>query len=125
MLKIEKELVEFLCAAAKNMHPDEFASFLREKNGVITELILSPVSFFGKTGSIIDWNSLPIDRDIKGTVHSHPIPNTSPSEADLYFFSKFGKYHGIIAFPYTQETLVFYSNRGKVLEYQIINSKNL
>ena len=120
MLKIDRELVEFLCTAAKNTYPDEFASFLREEKGVISEVILSPLSFFGRTGSIINWNSLPLDRNIKGTVHSHPVPNTLPSEADFYFFSKFGRYHGILAFPYTQETLVFYSNTGRILKYEII-----
>ncbi len=119
MLKIEKELIEFLCNTAKNTHPDEFASFLKEKNGVISEVILSPISFFGRTGSIIDRNSLPLDRDIRGTVHTHPAPNTKPSESDLVFFSKYGRYHGILAYPYTEETLVFYSHSGEILEYEV------
>ena len=120
MLRIDRELIEFICQTAKNMHPDEFASFLREEKGVIKEIIFSPVAFFGKTGSIIDWNSLPLDRNIKGTVHSHPILDSSPSKEDLYFFSKFGKYHGIIAFPYLPETLVFYSSTGEILRHEII-----
>jgi proteasome lid subunit RPN8/RPN11 len=120
MLKIERELVEFLCTAAKNTHPDEFASFLREKNGIITEAILSPISFFGKRGSIIDWRSLPFDRNIKGTIHSHPIPNNTPSSSDLRFFSKFGRYHGILAFPYTEEMLVFYSRTGSILRHEVL-----
>lgn len=122
MLRIEGELVEFLCTAARATHPDEFASFLREKDEVITEAILSPVSFFGRRGSIIDWRALPFDRDIRGTVHSHPIPSTFPSRSDLRFFSKYGRYHAILAFPYTEKTLIFYSKTGTRLHHEIIRS---
>lgn len=120
MIKIEEELLDFISYAAKNTHPNEFAAFLRDEEGVISEVVFSPYSVFGKNSATISHFSLPIDTSIVGTVHSHPSRNGMPSEGDLSFFSHYGKVHIIVRYPYEKDDFFFYSRNGERLEYEVI-----
>lgn len=117
---IESETLQFLLHACRNVHPDEFAGFLREKKGVITEVLLVPGTLFGRGGSVVNRWMLPIDSSVCGTAHSHPSSNVTPSPSDLRFFSMFGKCHAIVGFPYTEQTVQFYTRKGTPLEYKVI-----
>lgn len=119
-VQIEDETLEFLLHACRSTHPDEFAGFLREKKGVITEILLVPGTIFGKTGSIVNYWNLPIDLSVKGTAHSHPSSNVTPSPSDLRFFSSYGKYHAIVGFPYTEQTIQFYARDGSKLSHKVV-----
>ncbi len=119
-VQIERETLEFLLHACRSTHPNEFASFLREKKDVITEIILAPGTLFGRGGSVVNQWMLPIDSSICGTAHSHPSSNITPSPADLHFFSIYGKYHAIIGFPYTEQTIHFYSRKGERLPHKVV-----
>ncbi|AEH25520.1 Mov34/MPN/PAD-1 family protein [Pyrococcus yayanosii] len=119
-IKIRKELLEYLLELARGFHPNEFAGFLRENNGVFEEVLIVPKGYFGRNSVFFDPWLLPPDESIKGTVHSHPIPNAEPSKADLGFFSKFGGVHVIIAFPYTEEDVKAYGSDGKELEVEVV-----
>jgi proteasome lid subunit RPN8/RPN11 len=118
---IESEALKFMLHACKSTYPNEFAGFLREKDNVITEILLGPGTLFGKTGSIINKWLLPIDPSICGTVHSHPSSNITPSPSDLRYFSTFGKYHCIVGYPYTRDSLQFYSKKGTPLDYKVVD----
>lgn len=120
MIKIENELLDFISHAAKNTHPNEFAAFLREDEGVISEVVFSPFSIFGENSSTISHFSLPIDSSIVGTVHSHPSRNGLPSEVDLNFFSHYGKIHIIVRYPYEKEDYFFYSRSGENIAYEVV-----
>ncbi|HOM95354.1 MAG TPA: Mov34/MPN/PAD-1 family protein [Methanofastidiosum sp.] len=120
MIKIDGELLEFISHAAKSTHPNEFAAFLREEKGIISEIVFSPFSIFGRNSSTISHFSLPIDASIVGTVHSHPSENGLPSREDLNFFSRYGKVHIIICYPYQRKNLFFYSRKGENLEYEVV-----
>lgn len=119
-VQIEHETLQFLLHACRNTHPDEFASFLREEKGVITEIILSPGTLFGRGGSVINQWMLPLDSSICGTAHSHPSSNVIPSAADLHFFSMYGKYHAIVGYPYTEKTIQFYTKQGAPLPHRVV-----
>jgi proteasome lid subunit RPN8/RPN11 len=120
LIKVSNELLDFISHAAKNTYPNEFAAFLREEKGVISEVIFSPFSIFGKNSSTISHFSLPIDASIVGTVHSHPSENGYPSEGDLNFFSHYGKIHIIVRYPYGSEDYFFYSREGERKEYEVV-----
>lgn len=120
MIKIDNELLDFITHAAKNTYPNEFAAFLREDKGVISEVVFSPFSIFGKNSSTISHFSLPLDTSIIGTVHSHLSRNGSPSEGDLNFFSHYGKVHIIVRHPYEKDDFFFYSREGEILEYGVV-----
>jgi proteasome lid subunit RPN8/RPN11 len=120
LIKIDEELLDFISHAAKNTHPNEFAAFLREEKEIISEVIFSPFSIFGRNSSTISHFSLPIDVSIVGTVHSHPSANGSPSREDLNFFLRYGKVHIIICYPYNRNDLFFYSREGENLAYELV-----
>ncbi len=117
---IEDETLEFLLHVCRSTHPNEFAGFLREKKGVITEILLAPGTLFGRGGSVVNQWMLPLDPSISGTAHSHPSSNVSPSSNDLRFFSVFGKYHAIVGFPYNKETIQFYKRDGTRLPHKVV-----
>lgn len=120
MIKVDDELLDFISHAAKNTYPNEFAAFLRDVGGVISEVVFSPFSIFGKNSSTISHFSLPIDTSIVGTVHSHPSNNGSPSGGDLNFFSHYGKVHIIVRYPYERTDYFFYSRDGESLGYEVV-----
>jgi len=120
LIRIDNELLDFITHAAKNTYPNEFAAFLREDEGVLSEVVFSPFSIFGKNSSTISHFSLPLDTTIIGTVHSHPSINGSPSEGDLNFFSHYGKAHIIVRYPYERGDYFFYSRNGDSLEYEVV-----
>jgi proteasome lid subunit RPN8/RPN11 len=117
---IEGETLKFILHACRSTHPDEFAGFLREANGAVSEVLLAPGTVFGREGSLINRWMLPLDASITGTVHSHPSSNVTPSLSDLRFFSTFGKYHAIVGFPYTELTIQFYSRMGTTLDHKVV-----
>jgi proteasome lid subunit RPN8/RPN11 len=117
---IEGETLQFLLHACRSTHPKEFAGFLREKKGVISEVLLVPGTLFGREGSVVNRWMLPIDSSVCGTAHSHPSSNVSPSPSDLRFFSTFGKCHAIVGFPYTEQSIQFYSRTGNKLTHKVV-----
>ncbi|WP_175059164.1 Mov34/MPN/PAD-1 family protein [Thermococcus sp. 2319x1] len=119
-VKIRKELLEYLLQLARDFYPNEFGGFLREKDGVFEEVLIIPKGYFGKSSVYFDTWLLPHDENIKGTVHSHPVPSSRPSQADVSFFSKFGGVHIIIAYPFKEESVKAYNSEGKEIEIVII-----
>lgn len=117
---IEGETLQFVLHVCRSTHPNEFAGFLREEKGVITEVLLAPGTLFGRGGSVINRWMLPIDSSVCGTVHSHPSSNVTPSASDLRLFSIFGKHHAIVGFPYTEQSIQFYNRQGKEILYKVV-----
>ncbi len=119
-VKVRRELLEYLLELARDFYPNEFAGFLREKDGVFEEVLIAPAGHFGRNSAFFNTWMLPMDENIKGTVHSHPVPNASPSAADLHFFSKFGGIHIIIAYPFVEDSVVAYGSDGNPVEVLIV-----
>ncbi|CAD5244063.1 metalloprotease [Thermococcus sp. 18S1] len=121
VVRIRRELLEYLLELAREFYPNEFAGFLREKDGVFEEVLIAPNPHFGTSSAFFDTWMLPYDESIKGTVHSHPGPSAWPSQADLHFFSKFGGVHLIIAYPFTEDAVRAYSSSGERIRMEIVD----
>ena len=119
-VRIRRELLEYLLELARDFYPNEFAGFLRERDGVFEEVLIAPNPHFGSSSAFFDTWMLPYDESIKGTVHSHPGPSPWPSQADLNFFSKFGGVHMIIAYPFTEDSVRAYRNDGSRLGIEVV-----
>ncbi len=119
-VKIRRELLDYLLDLAKNAYPNEFAGFLREKNGVFEEVLIAPNPHAGPGSVFFDTWMLPLDESIKGTVHSHPSPNPWPSKGDLEFFSKFGGVHLIIAWPFSEDSVRAYRSDGTRVKIKVV-----
>ncbi len=119
-VRVRRELLEYLLELAGDFYPNEFAGFLREKDGIFEEVLLAPNPHFGSTSAFFNLWMLPYDESVKGTVHSHPDPVARPSKADLHFFSKFGGVHLIIAYPYTERDVRAYRSDGTPIGIEIV-----
>lgn len=119
-VRIRRELLEYLLELAREFYPNEFAGFLRERDGVFEEVLIAPNPHFGSSSAFFDTWMLPYDESIKGTVHSHPGPSPWPSQADLNFFSKFGGVHMIIAYPFTEDSVRAYRSDGSRLGIEVV-----
>jgi proteasome lid subunit RPN8/RPN11 len=99
---LKGELLDLLLEIGNARHPYEFAGLLRETDGVIDELNLVPgtVSSEGSASVLLDM--MPLDTHVVGSVHSHPNGYIKPSQADLGFFSRSGRYHIIVGYPYSR-----------------------
>ncbi len=117
---IRRELLDYLIELAWEFYPNEFAGFLREVDGVFEEVLIAPEGRFGSGSVYFNPWSLPLDTSIKGTVHSHPSNVPWPSEADRFFFSKFGGVHFILAYPYSPENVYAYSSDGSPVEFEVV-----
>lgn len=120
MIKIKKEVIENIKEFSFNAYPNEFGAMLSCKNNVVEGLIFYPISRNDTHSvSINEWQ-IPVGLDYCGSVHSHPSGSNSPSSADLNFFSKRGKVHIIICYPYENENVIVYDREGNVLSFEIV-----
>ncbi len=116
-MKIKKQILEDILQVAKSFHPRETGGILLGKEQ-IDDYVLIPGEF--NLNSVrVKLNQVPIYVNKQGTFHSHPTPSANPSNADRKFFSKMGKYHLIIAKPYTQESVKAYNNRGEKIDIEV------
>jgi proteasome lid subunit RPN8/RPN11 len=120
---MEREVVEEIVQIARESHPFEFAALLegKVKEGVlkVDGLVFLP----GETsnqGAVMKTFMMPLTTGTVGSVHSHPIPSGEPSTADLQFFAKNGLFHLIIAYPYTEDSILAYDTFGEIISYRLI-----
>ncbi len=119
MYSIRKQALESIIIAARNVYPLEFFSMLGGKNKAIEELVVVS-AHFGEDFSSYRLDLVPFDREIIGTVHSHPSVHNYPSDADLESFSKFGEVHLIISYPYDLNTIRAFDNKGKKITLKVV-----
>lgn len=122
-IHIDREVIDEIMNIAKESYPNEFMALLegKIKDNVlkITGLIFLPVDTSNE-GAVMQVFMQPLSTNSVGSVHSHPGPNASPSDADLHFFSKKGLFHIIIAEPYTMESIRSYDSFGNLVDFKII-----
>ncbi|WP_202319269.1 Mov34/MPN/PAD-1 family protein [Archaeoglobus neptunius] len=118
-MKISKELLRTILEAAKSSHPDEFIALLGGSKGVMSELIFLPF-VSGSVSAVIHLDMLPIGMRVFGTVHSHPSPSCRPSDEDMSLFTRFGKYHIIVCYPYGENNWKCYDRSGKEVELEVV-----
>ena len=119
--KVRRSVLGLVYEAAKGSHPREFGATLRAEGDTVTEVILVPGMLGGDRHAILPLNALPIDLTIVGTVHSHPTPNATPSDADLQLFRHFGHTHIICGYPYNDRTWRAYDQAGRAIELAVVD----
>lgn len=118
--KVRRSCLEMAFACAKDSHPHEFASLLRVEKDTITELMLLPGTVQGDSHAIFQMWMQPVDRSIRGTLHSHPSPHPYPSDADLELFGKHGEVHIIVGHPYHMDMWRAYSHDGTPVRLEVV-----
>jgi proteasome lid subunit RPN8/RPN11 len=99
---IRQKTLSLLLQIAKESHPNEFVALLRERDGFIDEVNLLPGTTAGEDSARMLFDMMPLDTHLAGSAHSHPSGAIRPSNADVNFFPRTGKYHLIIGFPYSE-----------------------
>lgn len=118
---ITRRVLNMILESSKDAYPNEFACGLREIDGIISELILVPGTISGPTSAILKLHSLPIDYSIVGIAHSHPTPSNKPSPEDLMLFSRYGRVHIIVGYPYDLNSWQTYDWNGNNLDLKLID----
>lgn len=118
-MRIKRELLAGILEAAKEAYPYEFIALLSGEKGIISELIFLP-SISGEESAIIKLDMLPLGVKVYGTVHSHPSPCCEPSEEDFFLFTKFGRVHIIVCYPFTMKDWKCYDSEGEEIRIEVV-----
>ena len=120
-IRIGKEMLSGILAYALEAHPNEMILLLKaDRKGdiaTVNEIVFPPYAVGGPYYAILGEGMMPPDPGIIGSVHSHPSGSREPSEEDLI--------HGrgpaimIVAYPYTESSVVVYNKRGERLTLEI------
>lgn len=97
---IRQDVISLLLQLGRESHPNEFVALLRERDGIVDEVNLLPGTVAGGDSASLFYDMMPLDTHVAGSAHSHPRGAIRPSDADLRFFPRTGKYHLIIGYPY-------------------------
>jgi len=118
---ISKNLLLDIIETAKSKYPNEFGAVLRKNSrGIISEMLILPGTISGHKRAEFKFYMMHVDFNTVGTVHSHPSPYPIPSSADSELFSRFGKCHIIIAYPYDLSSWIAYDRNSNRISVGII-----
>ncbi len=99
---IRQELLDLLFQMGCDAHPKEFVALLTARDGVIDEVNLLPGTVTGGDSASLLLDMMPLSTHIAGSCHSHPNGVLRPSDVDVRFFPRTGRFHIIIGYPYSQ-----------------------
>jgi len=121
-VRVDREVLESVIYYSKKAYPNEFLAFfdgeIKDKILYITSLIFVPGETC-ETGAVVHTELIPMNTKYLGSVHSHPGPSASPSDADLKTFSRHGYFHMIVCLPYSLATFKSYDRYGNHMDYTI------
>jgi proteasome lid subunit RPN8/RPN11 len=117
---IRKDLLSLLLQIGMEQHPNEYAGLLRENDGIIEELNLLPGTTSTEISASLYLDMMPLDTHLAGSVHSHPNGILIPSDADLSFFPRTGRYHLIVGFPYDERSWACFRASGARVELEVV-----
>ncbi|MFO8133595.1 MAG: Mov34/MPN/PAD-1 family protein [Thermoplasmatota archaeon] len=119
---IERDTLQLIQESAREVYPNEFGGFLAvgDDPSVISEIVLLPGTISGSTHAIFRLDMSPPDSSIVGTVHSHPSPYPTASEADMHLFQKYGRVHVITAVPYDDGSWRAYDHHGERISLEVV-----
>lgn len=117
---IRKDLLTLLLRMGRENHPNEFVALIRERDGIMDEVNLLPGTVAGEDSAALMYDMMPLDTHVAGSVHSHPNGVLLPSDADVSFFPRTGRYHLIIGYPYRRENWCCFTASGMPCELEVI-----
>ncbi|PKL69779.1 MAG: proteasome protein [Methanomicrobiales archaeon HGW-Methanomicrobiales-1] len=117
---IRQELLRLLLELGRDAHPNEFAALLIEKDGVIEEMNLVPGTITGSSSASVFFDMMPLGTHLAGSAHSHPNGVLHPSDADVRFFPRAGRFHLIIGYPYRTGDWQCFSADGEPCKLEVI-----
>ncbi|MCJ7559799.1 Mov34/MPN/PAD-1 family protein [Candidatus Bathyarchaeota archaeon] len=121
-VQVPEELLDAIFEGARRLYPRETILLLRGKKSKDTirvlDLVVPPLSVYGRGFANVPLHMLPMDFSIVGTVHSHPSGNLTPSDVDFNHF--FGRILMIVGFPFADaQNVAVYSSNGERLPLQV------
>lgn len=131
---IARDTLEFALEASEDTHPKEFMGVMQatdasrleftggrpEEDGeVVTDIMMIPGTKTGEAMASIREDMIPTGMGSVGSVHSHPSGSDRPSDEDLRTFSKKGKRHIIIGYPYDFDSWQCYSREGEPVDLPV------
>lgn len=117
---IRRSVLDMALGAARSSFPHEFGAMLRVKGDTVTELVLLPI-IQGDAHTIMFTHQLPVDRTVRGTLHSHPDPHPYPSDDDFAFFQSEGSLHLILCEPYGPTDWRAYDHTGHPVDLAVVD----
>jgi proteasome lid subunit RPN8/RPN11 len=117
---IRKDLLSLLLQMGRESHPNEFVAVLRERDGIMDEVNLLPGTVAGEDSAALLYDMMPLDTHVAGSAHSHPNGVLRPSNADVNFFPRTGRYHLIIGSPYKKDNWRCFTADGEPCELEVI-----
>jgi proteasome lid subunit RPN8/RPN11 len=117
---IARETIELLCRMGHDAHPNEFVALLTERDGVIDEINLLPGTVTGEESASLFTDMMPLSTHLAGSCHSHPNGVLSPSDADIRFFPRTGRYHIIVGYPYTERDWRCFTSDGRQYRMEVV-----
>lgn len=117
---IRKDLLTLLLRMGRENHPNEFVALIREQDGVMDEVNLLPGTVAGEDSAALMYDMMPLDTHVAGSVHSHPNGVLLPSDADVTFFPRTGRYHLIIGYPYRKDNWRCFTADGMPCDLEVI-----
>jgi proteasome lid subunit RPN8/RPN11 len=118
-----KTLIDLL-EIARQTFPNEFISLLsvtEENPFVISEIVVVPAEF-GRNHSFLRRDLVPFDPFIVGSVHSHPSSSMKPSRADKVAFSRLGKVHLILGYPYLERDFRAFDKNANPVSITVVGN---
>lgn len=120
ILGIKQDILTLLLRMAQDSHPNEFVALLKERDGLIDEVNMLPGTVVREDSASLFYDMMPLDTHVAGSAHSHPSGPIRPSDADLTFFPRTGRYHLIIGYPYQKNNWRCFTADGKPHELEVI-----
>ena len=117
---IKQDILSLLLVMAKESHPNEFVALLRERDGFIDEVNMLPGTIVHEDSASLLYDMMPLDTHLAGSAHSHPNGILRPSQADVNFFPRTGRYHLIIGYPYRESDWQCFTADGNPHTMEVI-----
>ncbi len=117
---IRQDVISLLLEMGRGSHPNEFVALLRERDGIVDEVNLLPGTIAGQDSASLFYDMMPLDTHVAGSAHSHPNGVIIPSDADLNFFPRTGRYHLIIGYPYRKNSWKCFTADGQPHDLEVI-----
>ncbi|MEF8782275.1 MAG: Mov34/MPN/PAD-1 family protein [Haloarculaceae archaeon] len=130
ILGIAESALEFVLAASRDAHPDEYMGLLRgedasnvgleESGTVLTDVLVIPGTETNPVSATVRTNMIPNDRRAAGSIHSHPNGVLRPSSADLGTFGR-NRVHIIVGAPYGRDDWQAFDRKGERIDLPVLD----